>query len=88
MKQDGGLFCLDWEAAQIELWGEKGSLDFSQLDVMAIPCHLRYELAGNNTYKDAIAYDDCNWDRDATIEYLTKGSSGRDISVDIVIYYN
>ena len=57
--QSGSLFCIDWDKENLELYGAKeGSKHYSQLEVMAVPCHMR-ESAMIESYAEDSIRDDC-----------------------------
>ena len=44
LKMNQTLYCFDWQNSDLEIWGHQGGLDFAQIDVMAIPCHMQVTL--------------------------------------------
>ena len=62
LKQSDALFCFDWRSMPIQIWGEKGSLDFAQFDVMAIPCHMKVTLDQGQFEIENL--NECVWDKD------------------------
>ena len=63
----------------IQIWGEKGSLDFAQMDVMAIPCHMKVTLDQGKF--DIENLNECVWDRDESLSYLNMRN-------DLILYHN
>ena len=76
-KENGGLFCLDWKQAGFKLWGASSDSDHTVIDVVALPCNVKATIF--NATEDRIP-EDCNWDRDAAINYIG--------DINIVAYYN
>ena len=75
-KQNGGLFCVDLKAANIDLYSSWiYETDYSALDIMAVPC-------GTNPdgYDEPIR-DDCEWNRTTVMDYMGD-------TVDLVMLYN
>ena len=35
------MLCLDWQEAQIELFGPESGGTYAEIDVMVVPCNLR-----------------------------------------------
>mmetsp|Transcript_42764 Transcript_42764/g.56462 ORF Transcript_42764/g.56462 Transcript_42764/m.56462 type:complete len:190 (-) Transcript_42764:1262-1831(-) len=76
-REQGGLFCIDWEKANFLLFGAPSDADHSVIDVMAIPCNMRDTVL--QAAEDR-SRDDCDWDRDAAIDYIG--------DINVVTYYN
>ena len=76
-KKEGGLFCLDWAKENFKLFGSPSDANHSVIDVSVVPCGLSDTVLGGT---DLNIRDDCNWDRDAAIEYIG--------DFNIVSYYN
>ena len=73
----GGLFCLDYDALDIKIFGAYNGAYHSVLDVMLVPCNVKNTVLGGE--EDNIPTD-CNWDRQAAIDYIG--------DLNIVAYYN
>lgn len=76
-KKNGGLYCIDWDAQDIDIFGYQSSGTYSLFDVMAIPCHTNETLWGA---PEARIRDDCIWDRDEAMKYME--------TINIVALYN
>ena len=75
-KKKGGLFCVDFEAANIELYSSWiYDRDYSAFDIIAVPCGT--ELDG---YDEPIR-DDCEWNRTTVLDFIGD-------TIDLVILYN
>ena len=67
-KRDGGLFCLDWKAANLTLHGSwRDTLAFSAIDLIMLPCITSYTLANG---QQAEVRNDCVADKQEVMDYL------------------
>ena len=76
-KANGGLFRLDWKLAGFKLWGASSDSNHSVIDLVDHPCNVKANKF--NATEDKIP-EDCNWDRDAAIDYIGE--------INILAYYN
>ena len=70
--KENGLFCLDWQAAQIELYGSwRTHPSYQALDVSVVPCNFKPNK--NDTIGGPADWNDreCNDDYEKAMEYLT-----------------
>ena len=66
-KEEGGMFCLDWDKENFKLFGTPSDANHSVIDISVVPCGLSDTVLGGT---DSNIRDDCNWDRAAAIEYI------------------
>ena len=52
LKKGGGLFCLDWDELDLDIFGVSGDGRHASLAVLALPCHVRETAIGANHDKD------------------------------------
>ena len=73
----GGLYCLDFQSIEDDLFGSNENAAHSVLDIMVVPCNL-----DNRTFGSATAGipDDCVWSQEEVYEYIGEFS--------IVSYHN
>lgn len=64
----GGLLCIDWASAGVELWGtEAAGENYGTLDVQFLPCGVKETLLGGK--EDRIPLS-CNYDKQAAMNYI------------------
>ena len=61
---DMQLYCIDWETAQIEIYGLESGNDFAYLDISVVPCNQRETVPMIGGKTDRIS-EDCIWDKEA-----------------------
>ena len=68
-KKDGGLYCIDWQSAGMDLFGsERFDETYQGIDIAVIPCGMSYTLPDGSLYeKDE---NECAWDKEEFIDYL------------------
>ena len=60
-QEDGYLMCLDWRAANFELYGTwRVDTDYAAVDVVIMPCGSRYVAYDGTIHGGG---DDCVWDK-------------------------
>ena len=69
--------CIDWTNDDIVISGDETDATYRSLDIMLVPCGMQETILGGT--EDRIP-DDCNYDKDALIEYLG--------SIQMMMYYN
>ena len=73
-KENGGLYCIDWEEADIAVWGSRSSGNFGALDIMAVPCHMGMLVSPIDTPDGLGVWEEpdpeCNQDRDKALQYM------------------
>ena len=52
LKEGGGLFCLDWNSLDFDIFGVSGDGRYSSLAVLALPCHVRETALGAKEDRD------------------------------------
>ena len=52
LKKGGGLFCLDWENLDLDIYGVSGDGRFSNIGFLAVPCHVKETSLGGTVNKD------------------------------------
>ena len=62
------LYCVDWEQTKLGLWGSAASGTYSNIDIMAVPCHMGQAFWADDNYTEPP--DDCEWDKDKAISYM------------------
>ena len=63
------LYCIDWEQAQIELYGLESVGNASYFMVSAVPCNQKLTMPFFGGVDDRIS-EDCIWDLDAQQDYI------------------
>ena len=63
------LFCIDWEEANIELYGSESTQEYAFLEISAVPCNLKLTLPYLGGTEDRIS-EDCVWDLEAQQDYI------------------
>ena len=77
-RETGGLFCLDWQKLNVELYGYwQAAANYGGLDIIVAPCGFQYELQDGSL---SPLRDDCNWNKTAAEEYFG--------TIGFTIYYN
>ena len=71
------MLCLDWEHAEIDLYGTESSGIYSELDVMIMPCNVKLSPFGATDERIA---PDCVNDLDEQIKYLGP--------MNMLVYFN
>ena len=66
-EQDMHLYCIDWEGADIELYGFTGN--YALITIVAVPCNQKLTLDLIGGQEDRID-EQCVWDLEAQREYL------------------
>jgi len=74
-KKLGGWMCFDWST--VELAGTEAGSNFRTMDIMVNPCNFDLTLSGAT---DARIPEDCNWDKQKYIDYMSPG--------EMLMYYN
>ena len=64
---DRGLFCIEWDKADINLHGNENKKNYEIIEIMVLPCNHRLTHIGDT--EDRIT-EECVADLDAQIEYL------------------
>ena len=74
-KQNGGLYCINYSLADINLYGSWiFENEYSALDIMAVPCGMQ-----PSGFTEPIR-EDCVWDRQEALNYLG--------TISLIIVYN
>ena len=79
LRASDGLYCINYEAHDFVLYGDKFHGNFAQLDLQAVPCHQR-ESAMEGEATDYVR-DDCVTTQESTFEYFFD-------TTDLVILHN
>ena len=74
LKQQEGLFCLDWQKEGFELFGSNNQKRHSLVDIRAVPCGA---WTTEDTKHD---FEGCNLDKKSAIDYLD--------TPEIIVYHN
>lgn len=75
--QKNELFCIDWDKAEIEMFGTQGSGNYGSFELSLFPCNMRLGYFGAD---DDLIDSECVYDRDKQIEYLGP--------LNVLVYYN
>ena len=68
LREQGGLVCIDWSTAGLELYGTWATGDtYAALEIAAVPCHRR-QILEDGSFSEI--RDDCVTDETAVWEYL------------------
>ena len=73
------LYCIDWEEANIELFGAESTQNYAFLEISAVPCNLKLTLPYLGGTEDRIS-EDCVWDLEAQQDYIRPPN--------LIAYYN
>ena len=68
-RKDGGLHCIDWQNADMEVFGSwRFDAIYQAVDIFLAPCGMSYTLHDGTEYKKDES--ECEWDKDKFIDYL------------------
>ena len=72
-----GLYCIDWEKADLNLHGNENKKNYQILEIMVLPCNMRQTHIGDT--EDHIP-DECIAELDAQMKFLGP--------LNLIFYYN
>ena len=88
MRTSGQLRCIDWEAAEVELWGQDSMNSYSGVDILATPCHMGMPIARGSGGEYIEPPDYCDWDQEKGLSYMDRGLNIVVISNSITFQQN
>jgi len=76
-KPGNEMFCIDWETADLSFYGVEASGDYSELDIVILPCNVRLTPMGG--FEDRID-PQCKGNLEEQIKYIGP--------MNMLVYYN